>query len=59
MTTRPDNAAPKLNLSELIEFGQVTPAIDRTYPLSESAAAIRPVSDDRARGKVALTVGSP
>ena len=35
---------------------EVTPAIDRTYPLSETAAAIRHVQDGRARGKVVITV---
>jgi len=43
-------------LTELIESGKVTPAIDRTYPLSEAAEAIRYVGSGRTRGKVAITV---
>jgi NADPH:quinone reductase-like Zn-dependent oxidoreductase len=43
-------------LTELIEAGQVTPAIDRTYPLSEVPAAIRYMLDGHARGKVVITV---
>jgi NADPH:quinone reductase-like Zn-dependent oxidoreductase len=43
-------------LRDLIESGQVTPAIDRTYPLSETAAAIRYVHEGRARGKVVISV---
>ena len=43
-------------LRELVESGAVTPAIDRTYPLSETAAAIRYVEDEHARAKVVITV---
>jgi NADPH:quinone reductase-like Zn-dependent oxidoreductase len=43
-------------LKELIEAGKVTPAIDRTYPLSEAAQAIRYVAEGHARGKVVITV---
>jgi NADPH:quinone reductase-like Zn-dependent oxidoreductase len=43
-------------LRDLIESGQVTPAIDRTYPLRETAAAIRYVHERRARGKVVISV---
>ena len=49
-------AADLLVLSELIEAGKVVPAIDRTYPLGESAAAIRYVTDGRARGKVVVSI---
>jgi NADPH:quinone reductase-like Zn-dependent oxidoreductase len=38
-------------LKELIEAGKVTPAIDRTYLLSEAAHAIQYVAQGRARGK--------
>jgi NADPH:quinone reductase-like Zn-dependent oxidoreductase len=41
---------------ELIESGKVVPAIDRTYPLTETAAAIRHLQDGRARGKVVIAV---
>jgi len=45
-----------LALTRLIESGQVTPVIDRTYPLSEAAEAIRYVGSGRSRGKVAISV---
>jgi NADPH:quinone reductase-like Zn-dependent oxidoreductase len=45
-----------LALKELIEAGKVTPVMDRTYPLSETAAAITQVGKGHARGKVAITV---
>jgi NADPH:quinone reductase-like Zn-dependent oxidoreductase len=43
-------------LKELIEAGKLTPVIDRTYPLSESADAIRYLETGRARGKVVISV---
>ncbi|MDP9299803.1 MAG: NAD(P)-dependent alcohol dehydrogenase [Actinomycetota bacterium] len=43
-------------LKELIEAGSVTPVIDRTYSLSESADAIRYLETGRARGKVVISV---
>jgi NADPH:quinone reductase-like Zn-dependent oxidoreductase len=43
-------------LKKLIEAGEVTPVIDRTYPLSETPEAIRYVEEGRARGKVVITV---
>jgi NADPH:quinone reductase-like Zn-dependent oxidoreductase len=43
-------------LKELIEAGKVTPVIDRTYPLSETAQAIRYVEERHAQGKVVITV---
>ena len=41
---------------DLIEAGKVTPVIDRRYPLSETADAIRYLETMRARGKVVITV---
>jgi NADPH:quinone reductase-like Zn-dependent oxidoreductase len=43
-------------LKELIEAGKVTPVMDRTYPLSQTAEAIAHVGEGHARGKVAITV---
>jgi NADPH:quinone reductase-like Zn-dependent oxidoreductase len=45
-------------LAELIEAGKVTPAVDRVYPLSETPAAIRHMTDGHARGKVVIKVRS-
>jgi NADPH:quinone reductase-like Zn-dependent oxidoreductase len=44
-------------LSRLIEAGQITPVVDRTYPLSEASAAIRRLAEGHARGKIVITVG--
>jgi NADPH:quinone reductase-like Zn-dependent oxidoreductase len=43
-------------LKELIEAGKVTPAIDRTYPLSEVPQAISYVAEGHARGKVVVSI---
>ena len=43
-------------MAELMEAKKVTPVIDRTYPLSEVAEAIRYLETGRARGKVVITV---
>ncbi len=43
-------------LSELLESGAVTPVIDRRYPLSEIADAIRYLEQGHARGKVIITI---
>ena len=42
-------------LKELIETGNVTPVIDRTYPLSETRQAMDHVGGGHARGKVVIT----
>ena len=43
-------------LKDLNEAGNVTPVIDRTFPLSEAADAVPYVEDGRAKGKVVITV---
>jgi NADPH:quinone reductase-like Zn-dependent oxidoreductase len=45
-----------LSLADLIETGKVTPVIDRTYPLSQAAEAIRYLEQGHAAGKLVLTV---
>ena len=45
-----------LSLKGLIEAGELTPVIDRTYPLSEAPQAIGFLEQGHARGKVVLTV---
>jgi NADPH:quinone reductase-like Zn-dependent oxidoreductase len=51
-----ENQRDLLVLKELIEDGAVTPVIDRTYPLSEAAEALRYVGAGHTRGKVVVTV---
>ena len=43
-------------IKELLEAGKVVPVIDRRYPLSEVAEAIRYLEERHARGKVVITV---
>jgi len=43
-------------LARLMEAGKVIPVIDRTYPLQETAEAIRYLEAGRARGKVVVTM---
>jgi NADPH:quinone reductase-like Zn-dependent oxidoreductase len=43
-------------LRRLTEAGQVTPVIDRTYPLAEAPQAIRRLHAGHARGKIVITV---
>jgi NADPH:quinone reductase-like Zn-dependent oxidoreductase len=45
-----------LFIKELVEAGKVTPIIDRRYPLSETADAVRYLETMRARGKVVITL---
>ena len=49
-----ENKADLIALTEMIESGQVTPVIDKVYPLSETIAAIRYMQDGHARGKVVI-----
>ena len=43
-------------MRELMESGKVKPVIDRTYPLAQTADAIRYLEQGHARGKVIVTV---
>jgi len=43
-------------ITELYEAGKVIPVIDRRYPLSEVAEALRYLGEGRAKGKVVITV---
>ena len=52
----PPDGANLAALRELVEAGSVRPVIDRTYPLSEAAEAIRYVETEHARAKVVITV---
>ena len=41
-------------LRQALESGQLTPVIDRIYPLGEAAAALRHLQEGRARGRILL-----
>ncbi len=43
-------------LKELLEAGKVVPVIDRRYPLSDAAEALRYLAEGHAKGKIVLTV---
>jgi NADPH:quinone reductase-like Zn-dependent oxidoreductase len=43
-------------VSQLLGSGAIHPVIDRTYPLSQAAAALRYVADGRALGKVVIDI---
>jgi NADPH:quinone reductase-like Zn-dependent oxidoreductase len=43
-------------LKEFLEAGKITPVIDRTFPLSETAAAIRYVGERSTQGKTVITM---
>jgi NADPH:quinone reductase-like Zn-dependent oxidoreductase len=43
-------------LTELIEAGTVRPVVERTYPLSETADAMRQIETGHTRGKVVIAV---
>ena len=47
-----------LNLTELLETGQVTPVIERRYALRDVADALRYLETGRARGKVVIAKGA-
>ena len=43
-------------VKDLLERGEITPIIDRTYPLSEVPEAIRYLEEGHARGKIVISV---
>jgi NADPH:quinone reductase-like Zn-dependent oxidoreductase len=50
------NREQLLTLTALIEAGNLTPVLDRTYPLADTAEGLRHVEQGHARGKVVITV---
>ncbi len=55
MITKPDRRDVGF-MKELLESGKVTPVIDRRYPLSEVAEALRYLEEGHAQGKVVITM---
>jgi NADPH:quinone reductase-like Zn-dependent oxidoreductase len=51
-----ENAADLVALTALIDAGQVTPVVDRTFPLAEAPAAVAHMAGGHARGKVVVEV---
>jgi Zinc-binding dehydrogenase len=45
-------------LKDLVEAARVLPVIDRRYPLSNVAGALRYLEEHHARGKIVITVAS-
>jgi NADPH:quinone reductase-like Zn-dependent oxidoreductase len=45
-----------VDLTQLIEAGKVTPVLDRSYPLSETAQALHRVGEGHARGKTTIII---
>ena len=51
------NEADLASLAAMIEAGDITPVIDRAYPLEEAPDALRYVEEGYPKGKVVVTVG--
>lgn len=50
------NSKDLVFMTELLEAGKVVPVIDRRYPLSEAAEALRYLEEGHAKGKVVITL---
>ncbi|MFI7553446.1 NAD(P)-dependent alcohol dehydrogenase [Micromonospora sediminimaris] len=46
-------------LRDLVESGALTPQVDRSYPLAETADALRHFTDGHPAGKLVITVSEP
>ncbi len=56
MLVSPERIEDLAVLKELIEAGKVTPVIDRTYRLSETADAMRHLAAGHAAGKTVIAL---
>ena len=54
---KPFDRADLATVADLIATGEVTPVIDRRFPLTEIVEALRWVDDGHAKGKVLITEG--
>jgi NADPH:quinone reductase-like Zn-dependent oxidoreductase len=52
------NYADLMLIKELVESGRMRPVIDRMFPLSETAAALRHIQTGDVPGKIVVTVGA-
>lgn len=52
----PDKQESMETLRELLESGELTPRIDKVFPLAEAQEAIRYLQEGRAQGKVVISV---
>jgi NADPH:quinone reductase-like Zn-dependent oxidoreductase len=43
-------------MRHLMQAGKVSPVVDRTYKLSETADAVRYLEEGHARGKTVITI---
>ena len=50
------NKADMTILADLMQSGKITPVIDKTYKLNETADALRYLEQGHARGKVVITL---
>ena len=53
---KPNKKEDMVFITELLEAGKVVPVIDRRYPLSEVAEALRYLEEGQHQGKVVITV---
>lgn len=51
--------ADLLTLDAIIDKGELTPVVDRTFPLAEAADAVRHLEHGHPQGKVVVTVAGP
>jgi NADPH:quinone reductase-like Zn-dependent oxidoreductase len=58
MGTAQPNKEDLLEIKTLIEAGKVRPVIEKRFPMSEAAAAVRHVDEGHAGGKVVIVMGS-
>jgi len=56
MTWKPNKKEDLVFIKELLEAGKVVPVIDRCYPLSEVAEALRYFEEGHPPGKIVITV---
>ena len=56
LLAKPPTKEDLIFVKELLEAGDVTPVIDRRYPLSEVPEALRYLAEGHARGKIVITM---